>query len=98
MLCGELAADHARQALERGDLSAKGLSAYGHAFHRKYDWVQRSARVLRYFLSSPWMINRSVRRASTDTVFADALGHVILGVSSPLTLLHPNMTLRLLMG
>jgi flavin-dependent dehydrogenase len=46
---GEMAATHARRALENGDFSETTLSAYGRALHRRYGADHQAARFLRIF-------------------------------------------------
>jgi flavin-dependent dehydrogenase len=96
--CGEMVAAHARRALEGGDFSVAGLAAYGRAFHRKFDGVHRSARLLRRLLSHRWLVNRVVRRAGRDRDFALRLGYVVAGLASPATALRPVMLARMLGG
>lgn len=96
--CGEMAAAHARRALESGDFSAAGLAPYGRAFHRRFDSIHRSARLLRRLLSYPWIVNRVVRRARRDHGFALLIGYIVIGVNSPATALRPSVIARILMG
>ncbi len=98
MICGELAATYALRALERGDFSAAGLAAYGRAFHRRYDGLQRTARLARWVISQPWLLNRAIRRASHDETFASLMNDVIIALKSPGALLTPGAALRLLIG
>lgn len=95
---GELAARHARRALEDGDCSAVALAAYGRELHRRYGRDHRAARILRRLLSIPWVTNRIVRRAQHDPDFALLIGYVIIGVTSPAAALRPGPIVRLLVG
>ncbi len=96
--CGELAAAHARQALERGDFSAAALAGYGRAFHGMFDAHHRAARLVRSLLSRPWLISRTIRRAGHDAALAQLLNQVILGVETPAALLKPGVMLKMLAG
>lgn len=96
--CGEMAAVFARRALESGDFSATGLAAYGCAFHQRFDCIHRSARILRWLLSYPWIANRVVRRARHDHDFALLMGYIIIGLTSPATALKPSVVARILAG
>lgn len=96
--CGEMAAVHARRALESGDLSTTALAPYDRAFHRRFDGIHRSARLLRRLLSYHWIVNRVVRRARRDHDFALLIGYIIIGVTSPATALTPSVIARILVG
>jgi len=96
--CGEIAAAHACRALERGTFSAAALAPYGHAFHRRFDPIHRSARWLRWLLSYRWIANRVVRRARRDPDFALRLGHIVIGIASPAKALAPSNVARFLLG
>ena len=87
---GEMAATHARRALESGDFSEAALSAYGRALHRRYGADHQVARFLRIFFKHPWLLNRLVRRMQQDPDFALAFGLVVIGVESPRTVLSPR--------
>ncbi len=95
---GEMAAAHARRALENGDLSATGLAAYGRAFHQRFDAIHRSARLLRRLLSYSSIINRVIRRAQRDHDFAVLISDIILGVTSPATALKLSVIAKILAG
>jgi len=92
---GEMAATHARCALESGDFSEAALSAYGQALHRRYGADHRVARFLRIFFKYPWLLNRLVRRMQQDSDFALTFGLVVIGVESPRTVLSPRFLSRL---
>jgi geranylgeranyl reductase family protein len=92
---GEMAATHARLALESGDFSEVALSAYGRALHRRYGADHQVARFLRIFFKHPWLLNRLVRRMQQDPDFALAFGLVVIGVESPKTVLSPRFLSRL---
>jgi geranylgeranyl reductase family protein len=92
---GEMAAAHARCALESGDFSEVALSAYGQALHRRYGADHRVARFLRIFFKYPWLLNRLVRRMQQDSDFALTFGLVVIGVESPRTVLSPRFLSRL---
>jgi flavin-dependent dehydrogenase len=94
---GEMAAAHARRALESGDFSEAALSAYGRALHRRYGADHRAARFLRIFFKHPWLLNRLVRRMQQDADFALSFGLVVIGVESPRTVLSPRFLSRLLL-
>jgi len=92
---GEMAATHARCALESGDFSEAALSAYGQALHRRYGADHRVARFVRIFFKYPWLLNRLVRRMQQDSDFALTFGLVVIGVESPRTVLSPRFLSRL---
>jgi geranylgeranyl reductase family protein len=92
---GEMAATHARCALESGDFSEAALSAYGRALRRRYGADHRVARFLRIFFKYPWLLNRLVRRMQQDSDFALTFGLVVIGVESPRTVLSPRFLSRL---
>ncbi len=98
MICGELAAAHARRALAAGDFSMAVLEAYVREFHKTFDPIHRAARVTRKFLAYPWFVNRVMRRAARDPGLAAALSQAVGGVASPLSLLTPSVALRVLAG
>ncbi|MFB0535507.1 MAG: NAD(P)/FAD-dependent oxidoreductase [Anaerolineae bacterium] len=92
---GEMAATHARRALESGDFSEAALSAYSRALHRRYGADHQAARFLRIFFKYPWLLNRLVRRMQQDPDFALTFGLVVIGVESPRTVLSPRFLSRL---
>jgi geranylgeranyl reductase family protein len=92
---GEVAATHARRALESGDFSEAALSAYGRALHRRYGADHQAARFLRIFFKYPWLLNRLVRRMQQDPDFALTFGLVVIGVESPRTVFSPRFLSRL---
>jgi len=92
---GEMAATHARRALESGDFSEAALSTYGRALHCRYGADHRVARFLRIFFQYPWLLNRLVRRMQQDPDLALAFGLVVIGVESPKTVLSPRFLSRL---
>jgi flavin-dependent dehydrogenase len=94
---GEMAATHAKRALESGDFSKAALSAYGRALHRRYGADHQAARFLRIFFKHPWLLNRLVRRMQQDSDFALTFGLVVIGVESPRTVLSPLFLCRLLL-
>lgn len=98
LLCGRLAAEHARRALEAGDVSAAGLAAYGRAFHALFDRHQRTALLLRRLLSRPWLLDRTVRRAGRDPLLARFLFDLLVGAESPEATFRPRILGRLLAG
>lgn len=98
LLCGEMAAAHACRALERGDFSAAALADYGRAFHKKFAAIHRPARLLRWLMGCPWLVNRGARRASHDREFALLFGYLILGLVHPFKALRPSVLARILAG
>ncbi len=92
---GEMAATHARRALESGDFSEAALSTYGRALRRRYGADHQVARFLRIFFKHPWLLNRLVRRMQQDPDFALTFGLVVIGVESPRTVLSPRFLSRL---
>ncbi|MCP4518687.1 MAG: NAD(P)/FAD-dependent oxidoreductase [Delftia sp.] len=98
MVSGKMAAKHARRALESGEFSAQALAPYGRAFHRRFDKLHRSARLAQRALGVPWLLNRSIRRASHDPVYARQLAAVIIGRDLPAELFKSKMAIRVLLG
>lgn len=98
MIGGKLAAQHAEDALAKGDFSAETLSAYGRAFHKDLDGFQHAARMLRSMFTYPWIINRVIRRASHDVAYAHQLNDIIVGKDSPSLALRPGMAIKSLLG
>jgi geranylgeranyl reductase family protein len=94
---GEMAATHARRALESGDFSEATLSAYGRALHHRYGADHQAARFLRIFFKHSWLLNRLVRRMQQDPDLALAFGLVLIGVEPPRTILSPRFLSRLLL-
>ena len=94
---GEMAATHARRALESGDFSEAALSAYGRALDRRYGADHQAARFLRILFKHPWLLNRLVKRMQQDPDFALIFGLVVIGVESPRTILSPRFLSRLLL-
>lgn len=97
LLSGQTAAEHMRRALERGNFSAAALAPYGYDIRSRYALDHRAALWLRRLLSCPGMVNRIIRNARGDKELALALGLVIIGVTSPTTLLKPSMLVRYLL-
>ncbi|MDX9991397.1 MAG: NAD(P)/FAD-dependent oxidoreductase [Anaerolineales bacterium] len=98
MISAEIAAHHAIQALEKGDVSEPGLAAYGLAFHKQFDSLHKISQLARTALALPWMVDRTVRRCAKDPVFGAAMAGILAGVVSPGEMLKPGMALRLLAG
>lgn len=98
MVCAEIAAAHARKALERGDLSATQLASYGKVFQETFGRLHRTARFARKFMEIQPFVNRTMHRARHDAKVAITLSKLIRGVASPLSLMTPGMSLRVLMG
>jgi geranylgeranyl reductase family protein len=94
---GEMAATHARRALESGDFSEAAFSAYSRALDRRYGADHQAARFLRIFFKYPWLLNRLVKRMQQDPDFALTFGLVVIGVESPRTVLSPRFLSRLLL-
>jgi geranylgeranyl reductase family protein len=96
MESGELAAQHALNALKAGDLSAAALSSYSQALRAHYaaDW--RWARWLRRVMDVPWLLNHAFRRLAVDPALALLAGKVVIGAESPQRLLRPRTLARLL--
>jgi geranylgeranyl reductase family protein len=98
MVSGEMAAEHARNALEQGAFALEDLAAYGRTFHAHFDRLHRSARKVRAMLNRPWILNRAIRTAARDTPYATTLARVLVGKEHPAALLKPGMAIRLLRG
>jgi geranylgeranyl reductase family protein len=93
---GELAAAHALDALETGDLTAQALSRYSRELVSRYRADQRAARILRLALNAPRLLNRVFDRLRQDKGLALLIGHIIIGDKSPRLALRPATLLRLL--
>jgi flavin-dependent dehydrogenase len=98
MICAEIAAEHARKALDRGNLSADQLASYGVVFQETFGRLHRAARFARKFMEIQPFVNRTMHRAQHDAKVAITLSKLIRGVASPLSLMTPGMSLRVLMG
>ena len=94
--CGRLAAEHALEALERGDFSARSLAAYGHAFHRLFDRPHRAARRLRALITRPFILDRVIARADADAAYGRMLYEILAGAAEPGVALRPGAILKLL--
>ncbi len=97
LVSGQAAAEHIHKALERGHFSAAALASYGDDIRSRYAADHRAALWLRRLLSRPGVVNRIIRKARGDKDLALTLGLVIIGVSSPTTLLKPSMVFRYLL-
>lgn len=93
---GELAADHALQALEAGDFSPQALSSYSRALSAHYGADQRAARVASLVLNKPRLLNRIFRKLQQDDELALLIGYIVLSHKSPRLALRPMTLLRLL--
>ncbi len=98
MVSAELGARFALQALERGTFTASALTGYGQAFHAHFDRLHKSARLARAVLNRPWVLNRSIGRASHDDGYAEQLYRVMVGQQPPSVLFTPTTMLKLLLG
>jgi flavin-dependent dehydrogenase len=98
MLSAEIAARHAIQGLEKGDVSELGLAGYGSAFHKEFDSLHKISQLARNALTFPWMVDRTVQRCAKDPVLGAAMAGILAGVVSPGEMLKPGMALRLLAG
>ncbi len=98
MICAEIAAEHVREALVRGDFSAAQLAAYGRVFRKTFGPIHRAARFARKFMEIRPFVNRTMHRAQHDDRIAITLSKIIRGVASPLSLMTPGMSLRVLRG
>jgi len=98
MITGQMAARYAKQSLESGVFTSHTLRAYGKAFHKQFDLLQRSARFLRSMFSRPWILNRAIGRAAHDEDYAYRLNDVIMGKDLPTEALKPGMALKMLLG
>jgi flavin-dependent dehydrogenase len=96
MESGELAAQHALNALKAGDISSDALAVYTQALRAHYaaDW--RWARRLRRVMDVPWLLNHAFRRLAVDPALALLAGKIVIGAESPQRLLHPRTLARLL--
>lgn len=98
MICAELAAKHIIRALNTGEFSAAALAPYGVEFHKTFDNIHRSARIIRKFLAYPRFVNRVIGCAAHDEAFTKLLSQVIRGMASPTELLKPGVVWRILRG
>jgi geranylgeranyl reductase family protein len=95
---GELAAQHAFQALERNKFSKGDLAPYGKSLKQKYGFKHRSAHLLRHVLGHNAIMNRVIRRAQHDDGFALTLCYIILGLKPPYVALRPDNVGRAMLG
>ncbi len=93
---GEMAAEHARLALENNNLSEKGLSSYSRELRAHYEPDARAARMLRSLLNNPSRLDTLFRRLQKDDDMALLLGHILLHKRSPRLALRLSTLLRLL--
>jgi flavin-dependent dehydrogenase len=93
---GEMAAEHARLALEKGDLTEKEFSSYSRELRAHYEPDARAARMLRSLLNNPRRLDALFRRLQKDDDLALLLGHVLLHKRSPRLALRLSTLLRLL--
>ena len=98
MVCGEMAADHALRALERGAFSAEALADYGRDFHARFDAGHRAARLVRRLVQYPWAINRVMHRASRDVTYATQIYRILCGELSMTVFFTPQMMIKTLLG
>jgi len=98
MITGQMAARYAKQSLERGVFASRTLHAYGKAFHKQFDLLQRSARFLRSMFSRPWILNRAIGRAAHDEDYACRLNDIVMGKDLPTEALKPGMALKMFLG
>lgn len=96
MESGVLAAEHALQALQVGDFSARALAGYSRALKSRYGREQRAARILRAGLATRPLFRRAMARMQQDRDLALLIGHIIIGYKSPRLALRPGVLLRLL--
>jgi geranylgeranyl reductase family protein len=96
MWSGEIAATHARAALQRGDLSAAGLAPYTRTLRARYRADQCAGRLLRAVLRFPNVLNRAFRNLRQDPALATLFGRIFLDEASPRKLLAPTTLWRLL--
>ena len=83
MHSGELAAQHALLALQRGALNAQDLASYTRDLKAHYRPDQKAARLLRDWLSPTPVLNWLFRKLRHNQSLALMLGHIILGKRSP---------------
>ncbi len=98
MVCGELAAEHALRALERGAFTAEALADYGRAFHAHFDAGHRAARLVRRLVRYPWAINRVMHRAGRDVTYATQIYRILCGELSMTAFFTPQMMWKTLLG
>ncbi|HDQ73182.1 MAG TPA: NAD(P)/FAD-dependent oxidoreductase [Chloroflexi bacterium] len=96
MESGALAAEHALQALQVGNFSARALAGYSRALKSRYGREQRAARILRVGLATRPLFRRAMDRMQQDRDLALLIGYIIIGYKSPRLALRPGVLLRLL--
>jgi flavin-dependent dehydrogenase len=96
MESGEMAAAHALNSLETGDMTAEALSGYSRELIARYRPEQQAARFLRLALSKPRLLGRVFRKLRQDEELAMLIGLIIIGHKSPRLAVRPATLLRLL--
>lgn len=98
LISGELAARHAKAALEAGDFSSSQLQTYAKALRQQIGRNHLIAGFLRRWLVLPRMMNRTIRRARRDPEFAQILFDVIVEIKPPTAILTPKFMAKLIVG
>lgn len=91
----ELAALCARTALSSGDLSKTGLAGYSRALESRYRADRRAARMYRFVLDRPALLNRIFRNMYRDPALAFLMAEIIIDMKSPRLALRPGVLARL---
>jgi geranylgeranyl reductase family protein len=98
MQSAEIAARYAIEALQKGDVSASGLAAYGEAFHKHFDGLHKISQLARNALTFPWMVDRTIQACAKYPEFGAAMAGILAGIVSPGEMLKPGMVWKLLKG
>ncbi|MCS6993285.1 MAG: NAD(P)/FAD-dependent oxidoreductase [Anaerolineales bacterium] len=98
MRSAELAAQTALDALQQGDVSARGLSDYARRFHAEFDAWHQSALLARSLLTYPSAVNMAIRAAARRHEVATLLHDILLGLVSPAEMLKPGVALQVLLA
>lgn len=93
---GELAADFAAQALQRGDFSRRALRAYDRALRRKFQSLFVAATWLRRLYINPPALRLLMDRAARQPELADLVGGVVTATADPRLGLNPAIILKYL--
>jgi len=98
MFSGELAAQHAKVALEKGDFSCTQLRHYAQELQRQIGRNHLVATILRRLLGYAGIMNYAIWQAKRNNDFAQTLFEVILEVKPAAAVLTPKFIAKFLAG
>ncbi len=98
IISGELAAQHAKVALEVGDFSTSQLNSYAKDLQKYIGRHHFVARILCKLLVWPGVMNRTIQRAQHDHDFAQTLFNVIMELKPPVAFLSPIFVAKFIAG